>query len=137
MSEWNWHKAMTLAERAMLQRGPSIAHPITERARQRLARWKAQPPFESETLFKQRLEQEGLSESDFLQILSDHCHVKQAGQLPAWSIEIQRALEDYSEEEPIFYPDNPEEHPEILFLELVRPLVMRALHRLRGEIRIL
>src|SRR5262249_53956196 len=46
--------------------------------------------------------------------------------------EIGMALSDACEEESIPYPQTPNERPEILFLELIRPLIARALHKFRN-----
>src|SRR5262245_35300707 len=73
MTGWNWHKATTLAERARLhRRAQSFGRgPVTERGRKRLAKWRAQPPFDAHPLFQQRLEQAGLTEAEVLELLSN------------------------------------------------------------------
>src|SRR5262249_24844066 len=104
------------------------------RGRRRLAKWKTQSPFDSGTLFQQRLDQGGLTEPELCELLShrDGDGPTGPGEPPDWAREIGMALSDACEEESIPYPQTPNERPEILFLELIRPLIARALHKFRN-----
>ena len=70
-----WHRSANLAERVRSLRGLP-AHRATwrdeERARgqRRLEQWRSQPPFPSGTAFAQRLTQVGVSEEEFVEVLS-------------------------------------------------------------------
>src|SRR5262249_14442330 len=129
MTDWNWHKATTLDERARLHRhAQSFGRgPVTERGRKRLAKWKAQPPFDAHPLFQQRLEQARLTEAEVLELLSQEggASLSTNGEAPQWAREIERALSDSRQEEGILFSDKAESRPELLFLELVRPMVAR------------
>src|SRR5262249_35135180 len=141
MLEWTWRKAMTLAERARLYASaladsPAIKPP-TERARKRLAKWKAQPPFDSDNLFAQRLRQIGLTESRLLDLLDQTTGPLPDSQLemPAWAAEIINAFANSGKSEFSFdvaaWPDQ----PQYQFLQLIRPLIGRSVNRLREGIR--
>jgi type 2 lantibiotic biosynthesis protein LanM len=143
MTVWNWQKAMTLAERTRLHRGAtapgSPSGPAVERGRKRLARWKAQPPFDAGTLFEQRLDRAGLTEAELLRLLCDPDGAGLAwpGEPPAWAREIDPALLDGAEDESSLCSDKQGERPEVLFLHLVRPLIGRALNKLREGLQAL
>jgi type 2 lantibiotic biosynthesis protein LanM len=146
MTDFQWHKAATLNERARLHRraraGNSGQGIITERGRKRLAKWKALPPFDAHPLLSQRFEQAGLTEAEVLELLSDQAGPAGGGEgedlsAPDWAREIERALSDSREEEGNFFLDKSDSRPELLFLELVRPLVARAAERLRHGLRAL
>src|SRR5437868_4494135 len=64
-----WLKALDLEERGRIQ-GDTAAGDV-ERARRRLARWKAQEPFAGNGLFVQRLSRMGLQEEDLLALLAE------------------------------------------------------------------
>ena len=141
MSKWNWVKATTLTERTRLQCGAmldaSASAPGVERGRKRLAKWKAQPPFDSGALFQQRLDQVGLMESELLTLLGDGEGLEgnRLGEAPDWAREIERAFSDAGGAESNLYGEKPEERPEIVLLEAIRPLVERALDKLRAGVR--
>jgi len=137
MTTWAWHKAMTLSERARSQRGSTAHEPVVERGHKRLAKWKAQPPFDSGELFQQRLAQEGLTESYLLELLSDQAESAQPGEPPAWAREIERALSSSDNDQLAFNHGKWAQNPEILFLELIRPLIAQASHRLREGAQLL
>src|ERR1700731_1527859 len=67
-----WYKATTLAERIPSLQKLNAAYTYdTDRAKQRLERWKSQPPFhKSEQSFAQRLALDGLTEENLLTLLA-------------------------------------------------------------------
>jgi type 2 lantibiotic biosynthesis protein LanM len=131
---------MTLAERARLRVGRvascSERRQTVERGLKRLAKWKAQVPFNSGFLFQQRLEQTGLTETGLLELLSQ---ADVAGspllEPPKWACEIDRALSDPSAKEFNLFINKLQERPELHFLEVIQPLIARQLHRLRKGIQ--
>jgi type 2 lantibiotic biosynthesis protein LanM len=135
MTDWNWHNATTLDERAhrRAQAENSGRGIVTERGRKRLAKWKAQPPFDAHPLLRQRFEQAGLTEAEFLELLSDEgdAILPKNVEKPDWAREIEQALTTPREQEVKLYSDKADSRPELLFLELVRPMVGRAGDRLR------
>jgi type 2 lantibiotic biosynthesis protein LanM len=138
MIEWNWPKAITLAERARILRAKTAASldtMVDERSRKRLAKWKAQPPFESGTLFQQRLDQAGLTESELLELLAHRNGTGRAEEPPDWASEVGWALSERGEKEESFWPEKADDHPEILFLDLIQPLIARALNKLREGVQ--
>lgn len=141
MTEWNWPKAMTLAERVRLIRAgkpvPFEHGAVDERSRKRLAKWKAQPPFDSEPLFQRRLDQLGLTEAELLRLLGHWNGTGAPAQPPAWAQETTFALLDPSEKEFSFCFEKSDEWPEVLFLELIRPFVARPLEKLHEAMRTL
>src|SRR5882724_7031761 len=174
MTDWNWHKATTLDERARLHRranGESFGcGVVTERGRKRLAKWKAQSPFDAHPLLQKRFEQAGLTEAEVLELLSDdqagpaidqagpaigervktvlhgsmvatnassETGISINGEKPDWAREIERALSNSRDEEGSFFLEKAGGRPEILFLELVRPMVARAGDRLRQGLQAL
>ena len=67
-----WCRALELGERARtLGRHPAAGGADPERARRRLARWKAQEPFSGDGLFARRLALEELREEDLLALLGE------------------------------------------------------------------
>ncbi len=139
MIEWRWQKALTLAERARLHRGAAAgdsASEFDERSRKRLAKWKAQSPFDSGSLFQERLHQGGLTEHELLELLGDRDVVlRESGEPPGWACETMRALSDACEEESKRCPEKSKGRPEFLFLEVIQPLVARALGQFREAVR--
>ncbi|GHO54868.1 hypothetical protein [Ktedonobacter robiniae] len=70
----NWYRALTLSERiASLphSQATNSTSTISDNARQGLARWKEQRPFNEGDYFRQRLEMAGLTEADLLYLLNE------------------------------------------------------------------
>ncbi|HWW02074.1 MAG TPA: type 2 lanthipeptide synthetase LanM family protein [Candidatus Acidoferrum sp.] len=138
--DWEWHQASTLAERGGRYRGAvtdsAASGPVTERGRKRLAKWKAQAPFDSGALFQQRLEQAGLTESELLELLSEPPIGSPAAlaEPPAWATEVADAFADSTDSNLSFGSHGSRDPSQIRLLELVRPLIERAVTRLRGGI---
>ena len=103
---------MTLSERARSRRVAGARRSDAELDRQRgakrLAKWKAQPPFDFGTLFQQRLEQSGLTEADLLELLSEWAGAVRDGASQApWATELAEALTDGSAGEAGTYATDP------------------------------
>ncbi len=140
MLVWPWHKATTLAERVRLYRSAtadgSASQVDVERGQKRLAKWKAQPPFDSDDLFRQRLTQADLSEAELLDLLSGRAPAPPAASAgpPAWAFDITHALADSGCAEPGLNALNGEGQPAHRFLELASPLLGQAISRLRSAL---
>ena len=98
-----WYRGITLAERVGLRQVTGSLRFQCERNRDRgrrhLAKWKAQPPFDSTALFQQRLKQWDLSESEFLGVLTEPGSTFDDAVVaaPAWVVELAEALRDVTE----------------------------------------
>jgi type 2 lantibiotic biosynthesis protein LanM len=138
----NWCRALTLAERlGIRQAAPerSGSSRITERGQECLAKWKAQAPFNADSLFQQRLAQSGLTEGELLELLSAPVGPSpvQARVSLAWSGEIVQSFADSNGScaDPVFQTLGRE--PQNRFLELARPLINRTVRRLRERMELL
>ncbi len=146
---------LTLAERRHVA-GRQVREADLDRTRgaRRLAKWKGQPPFDSTALFQQRLEQWALSEAELVGRLSENGAAVNSGLLkpPAWAAELDEALLPAMGQEPAGATlscecsrqqvDNllsavPAGQPQRRFLELVRPLMERAVSRLHEGVQTL
>ena len=94
-----WYQATTLSERTPFFKQDGSrqvgAQAASEKALQRLARWKNLPPFRrSEECFKQRLDGDGLSEQGLLTLLTQSAEEVQATctEEPAWLEELLAAF---------------------------------------------
>jgi type 2 lantibiotic biosynthesis protein LanM len=129
---------MALDERALSHRAGAASRDTAvldlERGKNRLQKWKSQLPFDSATFFQQRLQQGSLSESDLLELLSRRSIPSRA---PAWAIEIAHALSGQPDAEQQLDLEKLSECPEVGFLELIRPLIARALEGLREGVKAL
>lgn len=141
MLVWPWHKASTLAERVRLYRSApvdgSASRVDVERGRKRLAKWKAQPAFDSDDTFRQRLAQTCLSEAELLDLLSGRAPLPPtaSGEPPAWATQIAHALADPGGARTGLHALKSESQPARRFLQLVSPLLGQAISRLRGALR--
>jgi type 2 lantibiotic biosynthesis protein LanM len=139
MTEWNWQQATTLVERAGWRRSAraeySTPERVTDRGRKRLAKWRSQPPFDSDEWFQRRLFQVGLTEPEFLELLSRPVGGPPGVKPPAWAIQVCNALADASNGESCVSTERTLAKPQNQLLELVRPLIARWVTRLREEIR--
>jgi type 2 lantibiotic biosynthesis protein LanM len=145
-----WRRAATLVERVRQRRAPGRRRTApneardAERGKQRLQEWRAQEPFAPGPLFQQRLAQAGLTEDQLLDMLSEPagaaltpCAGLQTmhAEPPAWAVEIDLAFADTSRLELPPLPEELRGRPEVGCLELVRPLLRRAVRRLRNDVR--
>jgi type 2 lantibiotic biosynthesis protein LanM len=137
-----WYLATTLSERARIpfQRrtttSPDAATPGSrEKARQRLAQWKSQSPFQNaDESFAQRLALDGLTEESFLTLLAQPEEALQAAfpAPPEWLVEIFRAFEmqDASilASLPLEHLDDPQTNA---IFQTIRPLLAQGFARLQ------
>jgi type 2 lantibiotic biosynthesis protein LanM len=145
-----WHRAATLVERVQKSRARGkvgSAFAITrdaERGMQRLAEWRSQVPFSSDALFQDRLAQAGLTEAELLELLSEtaDCNAGESVGVhtlgssdpeppPAWVVEIEQAYADPSGLDLPPFPEGLHGTPTGGILEVIRPLLERAVARLR------
>src|SRR5262245_42975815 len=98
MASTGWYRALTLSERVRHLR---LAVPTThdlqddaQNASQRLAPWRAQPPFDQEGWFARRLMLEGLDEATFCRLLSETDDVvrSRCPSEPVWCQRLASAL---------------------------------------------
>ncbi|HEY0558297.1 MAG TPA: type 2 lanthipeptide synthetase LanM, partial [Thermoanaerobaculia bacterium] len=133
----DWHRALTLAERAALAsasptRGEAVADDL---ARHRLAEWRGQTAFQSGTLWDLHLADLGLDEEAFERLLA--LPPDRLGAPPAdWMAELAdpRPVDAAALEA---LPVPPEIGGAAGFLELIRPFLDRARVRLREDLAVI
>jgi type 2 lantibiotic biosynthesis protein LanM len=142
-----WYDACTLKERIDSLRAlpnPTSRKIDTERAEKLLERWRAQPPFDKEGLFLQRLETEGITEEELQYLLGETVEsLRERWPIPpSWIRQLSEAFGDKGgqnernrnralaspslEEE-----DNPDQWKVFLVIE---PLLDYAIDRFRAGI---
>lgn len=91
LEEAAWYQALTLAER----KTGTPTRVDSERAGQRLERWRGQSPFESDEVFQRRLARDGLTEERFLELLGEEPEDlrDRLAATPEWLRELAGALE--------------------------------------------
>lgn len=136
----DWHRALTLAERAALGIPEEGAEGIAEDdlTRHRLAEWRGLTPFQSGPWWERRLADLGLKEASFARLVAVPPD-RLGGELPAWMAELaEREVANPASPadiEPLPIP--PEMGTAVGFLELVRPYVDRARLRLKEDLETL
>src|SRR5437764_13730141 len=105
-----WYRAATLAERIDAPPATARKHPVdAEAARQALDAWRTQEPFDQESFFAQRLDLDGITEDDLLDLLKESAEAVKArfGQSPAWlhTIEAAFSREDGLPADPLPLPE--------------------------------
>jgi hypothetical protein len=98
-----------------------------------LSKWKSQYPFDVAAIFKQRLEQAGLTEPQLLEMLSEppEAPTIALGEPPDWAVELLGALAESPNPGLSLGVHQRPVEPQARFLELVRPLIGSAIRRLR------
>jgi type 2 lantibiotic biosynthesis protein LanM len=131
-----WCHAWTLAERITTRSGDRDSSPhrnhSAELGRQRLQRWRSQPPFSDDLFFAQRLALDGIDEARLAHILGEPVESlhERLSPLPAWLVALAEA---YAQPASAFASPPPGE--EVLgFLELVQPLIDQACDRLHARV---
>ncbi|GHO88284.1 type 2 lanthipeptide synthetase LanM family protein [Dictyobacter formicarum] len=141
-----WYRALSLMERLPSPREGtddiSVTHGETvDKARMRLRRWKAQPPFDQGTFFEERLASASLSEEDLLSFLTEPIERVQArvSSLPDWLAALRDAFTETHPAENIL-PLSSEtiaNHPLGACLPAINPLLKRGLAALQESIQTL
>jgi class II lanthipeptide synthase len=131
-----WYRALSLAERAgagggASATGMSLAPDALETARGRLRAWKAQKPFEKDSLFAQRLALDSLSERELLALLAEPAENLKAriGHVPDWLVALQEAFArtDSTEMLAPLLGGLDSDHPFARCLAALAPLLQRGL----------
>src|SRR5438132_4103110 len=142
-----WYRALTLRERAEMLRGgrliPEDGPDSSHQARERLAAWRAQPPFVRDDWWRERLAGEILDEESLLAILAPAPEGlrRAVTDPPAWLVVLDEAypggaatrtdeLAARRSEAAIPYPEWVARDATGRFLTLFEPLVQRARRRL-------
>jgi type 2 lantibiotic biosynthesis protein LanM len=131
-----WYNALTLVERVQLNKlneGDFVRLDAND-AQKRLNHWKAQVPFESGSLFVERLAVDGISESEFFQLLGelpdDIC--RRIAEPPDWLTQVDLAFTSVNEPVPssecLYQIDDCFE--KFGFLEIIRPLIHKGYSQL-------
>src|SRR5260221_9287175 len=96
-----WYRATPLTERHALKQKNTDGHSSrslrnSDRAKQRLQRWKEQPPFDRGDNFARRLAMDSLTEDDLLTLLDEPSEATQAGIAPppTWFVALLTAFTD-------------------------------------------
>jgi type 2 lantibiotic biosynthesis protein LanM len=138
-----WYKAFTLCERARLLKAASAI--VVEEdcdqnlAKERVLRWRLQPPFQSDSQFMERLRSESLSLDEFSYILGeDAAHFAlQISEPPTWLTEIEEAFSQttaQSSHDDAAVPNANHVESPGGFLNLIRPLIQRIRASLRSAL---
>ena len=132
----SWCNALTLSERAELLNGTPddtrVGGHDRARAQRRLERWQAQWPFNNEEFLAQRLAQDGLDQTRFIEICGQPPETYRSLLLqePEW---LARLADAYSKQATAF-ADYPPGEEMLGFLDLIQPLIDQACFRLRSVI---
>jgi type 2 lantibiotic biosynthesis protein LanM len=150
-----WRRAATLGERVhILHTAPWSGTQVgqdAERGRRRLEQWCTQEPFATDGLFRQRLAQVGLTEAELRDLLGqpDDTDSEFSPEPPPWAVELEQS---FAESRRLDLPDGAIRRPPdrallppfpeglrhrtaVRLLEVIRPLLVRAVARLRNGVR--
>ena len=132
----DWYRAATLAERIDAPPAAAREHPVdAEAARQALDAWRTQKPFDQDSFFAQRLELDGITEEEFLDLLKESAEAMKArfGRSPAWlhTIEAAFSSEDCLSADPLPLPENLRGGQTAGFLNIIAPVLRQALSQVR------
>jgi type 2 lantibiotic biosynthesis protein LanM len=134
----DFHRALTLAERAVLlpeALPPGGAPPPDGAAAHRLAQWRDLSPFRDGGWLSRRLADAGLDEDSLARLLAVPPEdLARSAAPPDWMAEAADGLGAPASEEPLPLPAELAGDPGVAFLDLVRPQIARARHRLRAGI---
>jgi type 2 lantibiotic biosynthesis protein LanM len=135
----HWYRAYYLSERVEAARRLGRAlegHPASsDVASKRLARWQAQPPFGTTSLFANRLVAEGITEAQLVTILGEPPESLQARMPgPEWALRIERAFSEETTSESVSWPPEFQTPQTRGFLDSIQPLIDAALAELKGRI---
>jgi type 2 lantibiotic biosynthesis protein LanM len=136
----DWYRALTLEERRDLLRRSTRVDALSaedrRRARERIARWRAQRPFGDDTIFAARLAADDLTLAELEEIvcLTPEHLAQLARARPAWLETLRIAFRDHGESIEM-RAEVLAENPQLGFLYLIEPLVRFFRARLIGELR--
>src|SRR5947209_10674021 len=138
----SWYRATPLTERIVLQQkntDSSHTPPHSDRATQRLQRWKEQPPFDRGDYFAKRLAMDSLTEDDLLTLLDEpieamHTHYAPP---PTWLTELLTAFTDQDTSADFTLPLSTvgQGTHAMAFLNTLKPLLRTGLTRLQAGIQ--
>jgi type 2 lantibiotic biosynthesis protein LanM len=125
-----------LATRPADPRGREQDPAAAERAQRRWQRWRDQGPFASDADFAQRLDQAGLTASDFRDLLGEPIEaVRQRSPAPpAWLTALAQAFARSPATEPLPLPKPLQGQETARFLDLIAPLLHHGRRRLQEGI---
>lgn len=138
-----WYRAFTLTERVASLRAhsderkspPEVDAGLAER---RLRRWRSQPPFTTDSYFKQRLDADGLSEQLFKHLLGEPAEAVRARfDPPPWLTDLRAAFLRQRAHDFTSAPESAGRSPEDKFLGVISPLIEDCRERLREGLRAL
>ena len=145
----SWYKTLTLTERLALwhaQPAEARSNEVfnTERAERILQAWKAQPPFDKESYFAERLTMDNLTQDDLLRLLGEAGDARQSRMqdMPDWLHELAHALEPVASAEAsegptslatanAFLREMAPQYADTFLVALV-PLISRAIARFKA-----
>jgi len=136
-----WYNAESLVERVASLREPhsSARDRVTDlaRGRQRIERWRAQNPFQNDSVFARRLEMDSLTDDDLIHLLGEPAEaVRDRHPVPpGWVLEIDGAFSQPTAAGQPISPRPPDEDVAAGLLSVVQPLIDRSIERLRRRIR--
>src|SRR5258708_2594920 len=140
----SWCRATPLTERIAASQHPNMGSRSntlsrSDRAKQRLQRWKEQTPFDRDDYFARRLAMDSLTEDDLLTLLDEPVEAVQArnSQPPPWLIKLLTAFADADTAADFTWPLPPtgEGTHTRAFLNTLRPLLRSGLARLQAGIQ--
>jgi type 2 lantibiotic biosynthesis protein LanM len=143
-----WYLAATLTERLATRRAAEAATnngaSASERALKRLQRWKAQPPFDLEPYFAERLAMDAVSEEELLRLIDEPAEAVQArySTAPEWVTALANGFNHGVGADAPVRPsawaaeslELGEENWDVGFLIAVRPLLQQGEERLSAGI---
>jgi type 2 lantibiotic biosynthesis protein LanM len=140
-----WYQAITLTERiaslsAVRNQIPNV-EVNADFAQRRMQRWRSQPPFTIDSYFAQRLAMDGITEDEFLSLVSEPIEsVKQRfPDTPTWLVQLTQAFSNPAASNPEMLPppEAMQGQEADLFLYVIEPLISQGCNRLDEGIQAL
>lgn len=133
-----WYQATTLAERLALR----LAHPIRSQsaardydlAGRRMQRWRSQAPFTDDALFAQRLDADGMTEHEFLDLLGESAEAvrDRFSTPPRWLVQLAQAFSQPDSASTISMQDYLPDEKMAGFLDVIQPLIAGGWRRVQA-----
>ena len=139
-----WYRATPLNERISLQKNTTDSNSLasshnSEKAKQRLQRWKEQAPFDKDDYFTQRLAMDALTEDELLVLLGEPVEAPWLDNVspPSWFSELLIAFTNQHTSANIngSHSETGTDTQELAFLNTLRPLLMKEIARLQTRIQ--